>query len=112
MVNTNKMLETLKDVPAGSIVFVSYTAGRRPCPQALRECARAVDEGLALRHFTGKLEGVHKAKNGQYYFTVWVEERDSAKDGSLTPGNFRAFNPSLGTLHTLEVIEKAAPQAQ
>lgn len=114
MVNTDKMLEVLKDVPPGSVVFVSYTAGRRGSPQAAQEAARAVEEGLSLRHFTGKLEGVHKhtTKRGQWYFTLWVEERDSIKNGQKTQGNFRAFNPSLGTLHHIEVIERAAPQAQ
>jgi hypothetical protein len=114
MINQAKMLEILKGVPPGSIIFVSYSAGRRPSPQALIESARAVEEGLALRHFTGKLEGVHKKGKvhwDEYYFTVWVEERDSAKNG-MTPGNFRAFNPSLGRLHHLEVIQRAEPQAQ
>ena len=114
MINQAKMLEILKDVPPGSIVFVSYSAGRRPSDTALRESARAVEEGLALRHFTGKLEGVHKKGKvhwDEWYFTVWVEERDSAKNG-MTPGNFRAFNPSLGRLHHLEVIQRAEPQAQ
>lgn len=111
MINTATMLKTLKDIPVGSVIFVSYTAGRRPGPQALRECARAVEEGLALRHFTGKLEGVHRTKKGEHFFTLWVEERDSVKDGALVPGNFRAFNPSLGTLHTLEVLELAQPSA-
>jgi hypothetical protein len=113
MVNQAKMLEILGDVPPGSIIFVSYSAGRPPSDTALRESARAVEEGLALRHFTGKLEGVHKKKVrwDEYYFTLWVEERDSAKNG-MTQGNFRAFNPSLGRLHHIEVIERAAPQAQ
>jgi|SRR5579885_586651 len=114
MVNTAKMLEVLKDVPPGSIVFVSYTAGRQGSPKAAQEAARAVEEGLALRHFTGKLEGVHQKlkRPNEWYFTLWVEERDSIKDGQVTQGNFRAFNPSLGRLHHIEVIERAAPQAQ
>ena len=114
MVNQATMLEILKDIPPGSVIFVSYSAGRQPCPQALRESARAVEEGIALRHFTGKLEGVHKKvrSRNEWYFTLWVEERDSEKNGTLTPGNFRAFNPSLGRLHHIAVIEKAQPQAQ
>lgn len=105
MINTAQMLQVLKDVPVGSTVFVSYKAGRRPGPNAALECARAESEGINLRHFTGKLEGVHKAKNGDHYFTLWVEERDSIKNGTPSPGNYRAFNPALGTLLTLEVLE-------
>jgi hypothetical protein len=112
MINTTKMVEILKDVPVGSKIFVSYNAGRRPGPKAAQECARAEEEGINLRHFTGKLEGVHVTKKGQHYFTLWVEERDSIKDGVKSQGNFRAFNPALGALHTLEVLEVAAPQAQ
>lgn len=113
MINTTQMLEILKDIPAGSIIFVSYSAGRRPSDVAIQESARAQSEGINLRHFTGKLEGVHKKarSHNQHYFTLWVEERDSAKNG-MTPGNFRAFNPALGTLHTLTVLEVAAPVAQ
>jgi hypothetical protein len=111
MINATQMVEKLKDVPLDSIVFVSYLAGRRPSPQAIREAARSRDEGIAPRHFTGHFRGItYTQKWKQPILTVWVEERDSGTN--MTQGAYRAFNPSLGRLLTLEVLKKAAPQAQ
>jgi hypothetical protein len=109
-INTAQMVETLKDVPEGSTVFVSYTAGRKGGPQSALESARARAEGMNLRHFTGRLGKVHKVQNQVtgFYFTVWVEERDSLTPGGTKKGNWRAFNPALGTLHHLEVLAKRA----
>lgn len=98
----SQMFERLKDIPEGSVLFVSYIAGRPPCPQALRECARADREGIAPRHFTGHLASLWVNRRGEHGITMWVEERDSA-DGK--PGAYRRFNPSLGKLFTLEVID-------
>lgn len=46
--------------------------------------------------------------------TMWVEERDSTnKDsGQVVRGAYRAFNPCLGKLIHLSVLERAQPKAQ
>lgn len=110
-ISGTEMVKRLKDVAEDSIVFVSYIAGRRPSTQALRECSRASDEGIAMRHFTGHFKKVWVTKRGEPVLSVWVEERDSA-NGSVK-GAFRTFNPALGKLLSLEVLQKApAPQVQ
>lgn len=102
--------ELLKDLPLDSVLFVSYIPGRRPHAKAYREGERAVmQEGISPRHFTGTFKGVSKTKRlNEVVFTLWCEERDSVhRDGTITNGAYRAFNPSLGRLLTLEVVKKA-----
>jgi hypothetical protein len=103
------MVAALKDVPKGSTIFVSYIPGRPAAAQALREGERATAEGVSPRHFTGRLDRVWQTKRyREWCFTLWVEERDSThRNGTMTRGAFRAFNPSLGRLLTLEVIQRA-----
>ena len=106
--NTNDTVKALEGIDVGSILFVSYVPGRKPSPRAVQEGRRAiVEEGLSPRHFTGKLSSVSRTKKGEVVFTLWVEERDSVQDGMMRPGAYRAFNPSLGRLLILEVVQKA-----
>ena len=107
--DANTAYELLKDLPLDSILFVSYIPGRRPHAKAYREGARAIEEGISPRHFTGALKGVSRTKRlNEVVFTLWCEERDSVhRDGTVTNGAYRAFNPSLGRLLTLEVVQKA-----
>lgn len=109
MMDSTSMLEKLKDVPPGSFLFVSYVAGRTARPHALREANRAIRTGINPRHFTGVLTSVWTTKSGAPVVTLWVNERDTEKDGTVTQGAYRTFNPALGTLMTLEVIDVAAP---
>lgn len=105
--NEAEMLEKLAGCGRGTRVFLSYIAGRvnlHPNAQAERE--RAEDEGLNLRHYTGTLESLRDTSKGQKLLTLWVEERDShTPEGALVPGNYRAFNPNLGRMLTLEVLD-------
>lgn len=105
--NEQTMLSVLETAGIGTKVFVSYLPGR-PVKgfTPLIEAQRAVDEGIALRHFTGTLEGLKVNKKGEAYMILWSLERDSLQpDGSLTEGNYRAMNPSLGELLTIEVLD-------
>jgi hypothetical protein len=100
-----RVLLTLKE---DTILFVSYIPGRKPTPRAYAEARRSVDdEGIAPRHFTGKFKGARVTKKNEIVFTLWVEERDHTENGRLVPGAYRAFNPSLGTLLALDVLQKA-----
>lgn len=111
MLNATQVMKVLENLPLNSVVFVSYIAGRKPHAKAYQEGERAVeDEGISPRHFTGTFQGVRLAgKHKEPVFTLWVEERDSVhRDGKKTPGAFRAFNPSLGKVLTLEVVSRAS----
>ena len=106
--DANTAYDTLKDLPLDSVVSVSYVPGRRPSARAIEEAARAIESGISPRQFTGTFKGVSKTKRNEVVFTLWVEERDSiAADGTKTPGAYRAFNPSLGRLLSLEVVQRA-----
>lgn len=106
--NAIQMIEKLMGVPEGSKLFVSYIAGRPPSDTAKRQARRNAREGIARRHFTGTYTSVRMTKRGHVLLTMWVEERDSGDP--MRQGAYRAFNPSLGTLLSLEVLEKRTPQ--
>lgn len=113
--DATQLVQRMKDVPVDSILFVSYLAGRRPTPRAYQEASRSIAEGIAPRHFTGRFVSLTFTKRFQEpVLTLWVEERDSTnKDsGQVVRGAYRAFNPCLGKLLTLSVVERAQPKAQ
>lgn len=94
--DTLQMLQKLQNVHVGSEVFVSYLAGRPSTPTARRQAHRAIQAGINKRHFTGTFSSVWRAKNGDICLTLKeVNEREL---------HYRTFNPSLGTLLSLEVM--------
>jgi len=101
MITAAQMVKAMENVALDSIVFVAYTAGRPAGPQGIEECSKAREEGINLTHYTGQFKGIRVTKKGEHVMTLWVQERGEN-------GAYRAFNPSLGTLRTLEVIQPAA----
>lgn len=109
MIDQIRLEQMLRDINPGSLLFVSYRAGRIPTPKAILEAERAVKhEGIPRRYALGTLTNMWIAKNGDTILTMYVDTRDTLKgDGSLKKGAYRSFNPSLGELLFLEVIEEA-----
>ena len=107
MLNEKDVLATLDGLGVGSVLFVSYEAGREATDRAIQESQRALDAGIASRHFVGTLEAVKVNKKGETYFLVYTLERDRRvlETGELEAGAYRSFNPSLGKLLSLEVVE-------
>lgn len=103
MINARDMAEMMKNVTLDSIVFVGYEAGRPPTVQAIKEASLAREQGINLTHYTGQFKGIRVTKKGDHVMIVWVQERGQA-------GAYRAFNPTLGTLRTLEIIQLALPE--
>lgn len=99
-----EMVDKLTGVPEGSIVFVSYLVGRQPTARAIREAERSRRENIARRHFVGTLTSVWTTKRGDTVFTVLCDNRDDEARG--TEEGYRTFNPNLGQLLSLEVIEE------
>lgn len=107
MLTEKQMLEKLADCAPGTTLFVGYLAGRKGSGTAAAEMHRAVnEEGINPTHFTGTLEGIKTTKKGDVVLLLWVNERDSVGPDGPKQGNYRMFNPNLGTLRTLEVIER------
>ncbi len=103
MNETEAMTALLKQgAKIGSLLFVSYNAGRKPTDRAQREAARAKSAGIARRHFTGRLTSIAKNEHGEFYFTIYTPERDDETVPSQEA--YRSFNPSLGDLHALRVL--------
>lgn len=106
MLTTSQMEEILKDCGRGSLLFVSYKAGKPPTDRALLESERAVHvEGMSKRHFVGTFESLWVTRKGATVLTIMAFNRDKMTGDGLVEGGYRTFNPELGELLTLEVIE-------
>lgn len=110
-VTAEEMQETLKDCGPGTVVFVSYLAGREPTPKAMLEAHRAVhDEGIPRRFAFGVLCDVWVTKKGEPVMRIFSDLRDTLyKDGTMIEGAYRTFNPQLGRLLSLEVVVPVPP---
>ncbi len=97
------MVQKLQNVQPGQVVFVSYEAGRRPTSRAVEEAKRAEREGYVRRWFCGRLERQWITKSGQPVFCIFSHTRDNIDDLSAD-GHYRTFNPNVGTLHALEIL--------
>jgi hypothetical protein len=105
-----QMAEILTECGRGSMLFVSYEAGRPPTERAIRESERAVkQEGMSPRHLIGTLESLWVTTKGEIVFTMLAYNRDRVVDGQLVEGGYRTINPQLGSLYSLDVIEKHEP---
>lgn len=97
------MLSKLDGIPPGSKLFVSYVAGNEPTTRAIREAARAAREGYPRRYYFGTFTNVKLTKAGSWIMNMLCENRDDERTGSSH--GYRSFNPSIGNLLALEVIE-------
>jgi hypothetical protein len=101
----NDLLDAIVSVPLGSVLFVSYVAGREPTARAIVEAAGE----LPRRYFTGVLHKVRRTKKGEWILTMWAWNRKTLqKDGTLVEGAYRTFNPVLGKLIIVDVIRPAS----
>jgi len=105
--NEAQMAAALRGVPLGSLLFVSYEAGRPPTPRAVREAERHT-RIMSRRHFVGTLEGVWMTRDGQTVLTLFAYNRDREIGSGMVEGGYRTFNPSVGNLLSVEVIERAS----
>ena len=60
---------------------------------------------MARRHYVGTLENLWITRKGEQVLTVLAYNRDRLTGDGLVEGGYRTFNPLLGELYTLEVIE-------
>jgi hypothetical protein len=103
------ILDALEGAGRGTTVRITYYVGddENVSTTRLLESERAYNAGIPMSQYTGTLEALRRNKRGQWYFTLFVEERDTLHraTGELTPGNFRNFNPSFGELVAIEVTD-------
>ena len=101
-----EMVEKLRDCGRGSLLFVSYKAGKPPTDRALLESERAVHvKGMSKRHFVGTFESMWTTRKSEIVLTIMALNRDRLTGDGLVEGGYRTFNPVLGELMALEVIE-------
>lgn len=103
---TKQMIAKLRGVGHGSILFVSYEAGVAPKKQARAEAEYATQVlGCSRRHFVGSFEGLTVTQTGETVLTIRAFNRDRTVERGMVEGNWRTFNPNIGQLLSLEVIE-------
>ncbi len=101
MITTQSQLQNILDViPVGSLVFVSYEAGRTPTAKADREAARYEDH--ARRHYVGTMIGAWVTRKGDLVFRLHVYNRDQEVGFSLVQGGYRTFNHNIGLLRSVD----------
>jgi len=101
MMNSEQMVNTLKNVPEGALLFVSYIAGREPTERAIQEAKPHTENpARSRRHFVGTLSRVWTARNGDPILTIHAHNRNTGDKA----GGYRSFNPSLGQLLAVQVL--------
>lgn len=110
MMTPEKMDETLRGIPVGSLLFVSYRAGKIARERAVLEAHQTtVIEGIPRRYAIGHLCDVFTTKKGERCMRIFADTRHTLKkDGTLKKGAYRSYNPSLGELLFLEVLKEAS----
>lgn len=83
----------------GSFIQIQYKSFGEPKADALKEAEAAKKLGVPLSTYTGYVERVWTAKNGDLILTMLVFER--LREGKYT---YRAFNLMKGSLQSLTVI--------
>lgn len=101
MLNANDLQALLANATEDTIVHLSYRAGSALTAQAVREFNEAADwnvlRGLPASTYIGNFVGFKTTKKGEVILTLFVHNRGSV-------GNFRTFNPKLGTVLSATVV--------
>lgn len=96
MLNANDLLAALSTATEQTIVHIEYRAGRPANDRGIKEYAEASDWNKPSTSYVGHFAGMKKNKFGELVLTLFVHNRG-------TTGQFRAFNPNLGTVLSLKV---------
>jgi len=102
MLNANDLQLLLANATEDTIVHLSYLAGspKAVTRQAVEEFNQASDwngdRGVPATHYVGNFGGFRTTKKGEVILTLFVHNRGSV-------GNFRTFNPKLGTVLSVTV---------
>jgi hypothetical protein len=100
MVNTAALLALLANANEDTIVHIAYIAGRPATAKACVEFDAAkdwnADRGVPATTYIGHFAGFKTTKKGDTVLTLFVHNRGEA-------GQFRAFNPNLGTILSVEI---------
>ena len=105
-ITMQQMAQKLMGAQVGQEVFVSYLAGRKPTPRAIWESKKAdeaYDKPIPKRWFQGRLASVRITKKGELVMTIFSTTRYNM-DSPGAEGHFRSFNPSLGTMLSMDFL--------
>ena len=100
MLTAANLLALLANATEDTIVHLAYIAGRPATAHACSEFEAAsdwnADRGVPATTYIGHFAGFKTTKKGDTVLTLFVHNRGDV-------GQFRAFNPNLGTILSLVV---------
>ena len=102
MFNANDLQALLANATEDTIVHIAYLAGspKAVTAQAIKEFNDASDwngdRGVPATHYVGNFAGFRTTKRGEVILTLFCHNRGET-------GNFRTFNPALGTVLSVVV---------
>lgn len=98
--NAAQLQAALANANEDTIVHLSYVAGRPASEQGKAEFAMARDwngdRGRPATYYIGHFRGFKTTKKGDVVLTLFCANRADV-------GNFRTFNPNLGTVLSVAV---------
>ena len=98
MLNAKDIEALLANANENTIVHIDYLAGRPVNDRGRKEYAEAKDWNKAPTEYTGNFAGLKRNKFGELVLTLFVHNRG-------TPGCYRAFNPNLGEVRAIRVVQ-------
>lgn len=97
MFNADALEALLRNATEETIVHLEYDAGRPPTSRAKDEFKQAKDWHKSPHEYVGHFAGFKRTKHGELILTLFVHNRGEA-------GAYRAFNPNLGTIKAIRVV--------
>jgi hypothetical protein len=96
--NAAQLQAILANATEDTIVHIDYLAGspKALTAQAVREFNQAADWNKAPTSYVGHFAGFKTTKRGEVVLTLFVANRGDV-------GQFRTFNPALGTVLSVTV---------
>ena len=102
MISATQMVEKLWMVPEGTIVQGYYQAGREPTDRAIEEAKKANHLRVDKQFFYGAYQGMFLNKQAMPFMVIRNRCRYNLDD-TTAKDRYRAFNPEVGQLLSLEI---------
>src|ERR1700693_3736929 len=104
MINAAQMVEKLWMIPEGTIIQGYYQAGKESTERAIEEAKKAQHLHVDKQFFHGAYQGIRLNKQALPFMLIRNRCRYNMDDATAKD-HYRAFNPELGKLLSLEIMD-------